>query len=159
MSLRRALPRRQLVVKHQGCNHPCSWALLRLSFVRRHRRVPYERALAARGATVGWMSASGNLGFGTGRPFLRRITMMEDKLEAGRHPFDVAAFRGGLDVELRTMVTFFVGENGTGKSTLLEAVAACCGFNPEDGGPDHQFQTRPEPPTWRVPCALRGRAR
>ena len=30
-------------------------------------------------------------------------------------------------------VTFFVGENGTGKSTLLEAIAVACGFNAEGG--------------------------
>ena len=30
-------------------------------------------------------------------------------------------------------VTFFVGENGTGKSTLLEAIATAYGFNPEGG--------------------------
>ncbi len=33
-------------------------------------------------------------------------------------------------------VTFFVGENGTGKSTLLEAIAAAWGFNPEGGHPE-----------------------
>mgnify|MGYP002540252779 CR=1 FL=1 len=30
-------------------------------------------------------------------------------------------------------VTFFVGENGTGKSTLLEAIAVAFGFNAEGG--------------------------
>jgi predicted ATPase len=30
-------------------------------------------------------------------------------------------------------VTYFVGENGTGKSTLLEAIAVSLGFNPEGG--------------------------
>lgn len=30
-------------------------------------------------------------------------------------------------------VTFFVGENGTGKSTLLEAIAVAYGFNAEGG--------------------------
>ncbi len=38
---------------------------------------------------------------------------------------------GGL---IRTKpVTFFVGENGIGKSTVLEAVTAAAGFNPEGG--------------------------
>ncbi len=38
-------------------------------------------------------------------------------------------------------VTFFVGENGTGKSTLLEAIALCCGFNPEGGSKHFRFST------------------
>ncbi len=39
-------------------------------------------------------------------------------------------------------VTFFVGENGTGKSTLLEAIAVACGFNPEGGSKNFTFSTR-----------------
>lgn len=39
-------------------------------------------------------------------------------------------------------VTFLVGENGTGKSTLLEAVAVACGFNPEGGTRNFSFSTR-----------------
>ncbi|MBE6902477.1 MAG: ABC transporter ATP-binding protein [Ruminococcaceae bacterium] len=38
-------------------------------------------------------------------------------------------------------VTFFVGENGTGKSTLLEAIAVGCGFNPEGGTRNFSFST------------------
>lgn len=38
-------------------------------------------------------------------------------------------------------VTFFVGENGTGKSTLLEAIATCWGFNPEGGTVNFSFAT------------------
>ena len=38
-------------------------------------------------------------------------------------------------------VTFFVGENGTGKSTLLEAIAIAMGFNPEGGSRDFSFST------------------
>lgn len=34
-------------------------------------------------------------------------------------------------------MTFLVGENDSGKSTLLEAIAECCGFNPEGGSRDH----------------------
>lgn len=38
-------------------------------------------------------------------------------------------------------VTFFVGENGTGKSTLLEAIASSYGFNPEGGSRNFAFAT------------------
>ena len=39
-------------------------------------------------------------------------------------------------------VTFLVGENGTGKSTLLEGIAVACGFNPEGGTRNFNFSTR-----------------
>src|SRR5438552_19213803 len=73
-------------------------------------------------------------------PFLRRITIMPEKADPTRHPFNVEAL-SGLDLEFSSSVTFFVGENGSGKSTLLEAVAQCCGFNVQGGGRDHQAQT------------------
>lgn len=38
-------------------------------------------------------------------------------------------------------VTFFVGENGTGKSTLLEAIAVAAGFNAEGGTRNFHFST------------------
>lgn len=39
-------------------------------------------------------------------------------------------------------VTFFVGENGTGKSTLIEAIAVACGFNAEGGSKNFNFATK-----------------
>ena len=38
-------------------------------------------------------------------------------------------------------VTLLVGENGTGKSTLIEAIAVACGFNPEGGTKNFRFST------------------
>ena len=38
-------------------------------------------------------------------------------------------------------VTFFIGENGTGKSTLLEAIAVAYGFNAEGGTKNFSFST------------------
>lgn len=47
--------------------------------------------------------------------------------------------RGGL--KFKSPVTFFVGENGIGKSTLIEAIAVACGFNPEGGTKNFNFNT------------------
>ena len=38
-------------------------------------------------------------------------------------------------------IAFLVGENGTGKSTLLEALAVAYGFNPEGGTKNYSFST------------------
>ena len=36
-------------------------------------------------------------------------------------------------ISLTKPITFFIGENGIGKSTLIEAIAVAAGFNPEGG--------------------------
>lgn len=45
-------------------------------------------------------------------------------------------------ISFKNNVTFFVGENGTGKSTLIEAIAVAFGFNPEGGSKNFKFSTR-----------------
>lgn len=44
-------------------------------------------------------------------------------------------------LEIKNPVTYFVGENGVGKSTLLEALAICCGLNAEGGSSNFNFST------------------
>ncbi|MCD7784379.1 MAG: AAA family ATPase [Oscillospiraceae bacterium] len=44
-------------------------------------------------------------------------------------------------LEFSSPITCFVGENGTGKSTLLEAMAISFGFNPEGGTENYLFST------------------
>lgn len=46
------------------------------------------------------------------------------------------------ELKLGNPVTMFVGENGTGKSTLLEAIAICAGFNAEGGSRNFNFSTK-----------------
>lgn len=48
--------------------------------------------------------------------------------------------RDGLD--LSPFVTFVVGENGSGKSTIVEAVAAAYGLSPEGGSAQGHHSTR-----------------
>jgi predicted ATPase len=81
----------------------------------------------------------------TSAPFLRRITLLPEKADPTRYPFNVPAFRDGLDLEVKSRVTFFVGENGSGKSTLLEALARCSGFNVQGGGRDQAAQAEDHP--------------
>jgi len=46
------------------------------------------------------------------------------------------------ELKLSSNITFFVGENGTGKSTLLEAIAVAYGFNAEGGTINFTFSTK-----------------
>ena len=47
--------------------------------------------------------------------------------------------RGSLGFHKK--VTFIVGENGIGKSTLIEGLAVAMGFNPEGGTVNFNFST------------------
>ncbi len=54
----------------------------------------------------------------------------------------VKFLESGGKLNFDSPVTFIVGENGTGKSTLLEAVAVALGFNAEGGSRDFSFSTK-----------------
>ncbi len=74
-----------------------------------------------------------------GSPFLTRVSLREDRVQPGVHPFSLPIVANGLSLEFKTPVTFLVGENGSGKSTLLEALAWSTGFGMHGGSRDHQF--------------------
>ncbi len=56
------------------------------------------------------------------------------------YPWDLPAVRG-LPLELDPAITVLVGENGSGNSTLVEAIAATAGLNPEGGSWQVEFST------------------
>ena len=77
------------------------------------------------------------------RPYLREISLKRDKIsDPARYPFCIPAIRCLEKIEFAADVTFLVGENGTGKSTLLEAMAVALGFNAEGGSKNFRFETR-----------------
>lgn len=68
------------------------------------------------------------------RPYLQRALLRDDvPIDFDRHPFDIPAVRAVGEIEFHPNVTFFVGENGSGKSTVLEAIAVALGYRPEGG--------------------------
>src|SRR5213596_3558607 len=77
----------------------------------------------------------------TGAPFLHRGQSLSDRFDPTRYPSNLRAFSQVIDLAFRSTVTLFLGEYGRGKSTLLEALAECCGFNPEGGNRDHHRAT------------------
>ncbi|MGW6130953.1 AAA family ATPase [Cellulomonas sp. NPDC055163] len=78
------------------------------------------------------------------RPVRRVQRHPRAEVESDRWPYTVPAvaqlLREGLDVP--PGVTFLVGENGAGKSTVVEAVAAAAGLNAEGGSPNARHATR-----------------
>jgi predicted ATPase len=77
------------------------------------------------------------------RPFLLDVTLLREKVPSwDDYPFNLPVVRNLETLSLHPNVTFIIGENGTGKSTLLEAVAAGMGFNPEGGSRNFRFSTR-----------------
>jgi len=59
------------------------------------------------------------------------------------YPFNIPAIASFRSFDITSPVCFFVGENGTGKSTLLEAIAAHYGFGREGGNRNFVFETTP----------------
>jgi predicted ATPase len=75
--------------------------------------------------------------------FVRSIALRRDKVASfDEYPFCLPAVRKLTQIELHPKVTFFVGENGSGKSTVLEAIAVSLGFNAEGGSKNFNFGTR-----------------
>ncbi|MGX5841364.1 AAA family ATPase [Mesorhizobium sp. ArgA1] len=69
-------------------------------------------------------------------PYLKRILLDPAKVEDWeKYPWNLPLFRGGeFELEFTTPITIIVGENGTGKSTLLEAIGALAGYDEAGGG-------------------------
>jgi predicted ATPase len=59
--------------------------------------------------------------------YLQSVRVKARERPGGGYPFDLPLVRDLDEVVFPAPVTFFVGENGSGKSTILEAVAAAVG--------------------------------
>ncbi|HPD01262.1 MAG TPA: AAA family ATPase [Acetivibrio sp.] len=75
--------------------------------------------------------------------YIRNIELNRQKVDSfNRYPFNLPSIRTLTKLEFHPCVTYIVGENGSGKSTVLEAIAVATGFNPEGGTRNNNFSTR-----------------
>ena len=73
-------------------------------------------------------------------PYLKRVWLDDDSVpDRADYPFCLPLFRDpGFELAFDRPVTIIVGENGTGKSTLLEGIAVLAGFDEAGGGPGYR---------------------
>lgn len=64
------------------------------------------------------------------------------KNDTDEYPYNIPIIKNFSELLFDSPVTFFVGENGTGKSTLIESIAIEYGLNPEGGSNNFRFQTK-----------------
>lgn len=73
--------------------------------------------------------------------FIKKVIINWDQIPEDSYLRSIQALQHVNEIILEKPVTFFAGENGTGKSTLLEAIAVAFGFNPEGGSINYSFST------------------
>ena len=65
--------------------------------------------------------------------YIEKVINDRPEAERSEYPYSIPVIKELYELEFRKSVTFITGENGTGKSTLIEAIAISAGFNPEGG--------------------------
>ena len=74
---------------------------------------------------------------------LRRISLAREKVEDfSKYPFNIEIVKNFEELKFTSPVTFFVGENGIGKSTFIEAIAVALGLPAEGGTQNFRYKTK-----------------
>jgi predicted ATPase len=81
----------------------------------------------------------------TAKPYLQTASIRPDAdIDFNAYPHNIPAVREMGKIEFHADVTFLVGENGAGKSTVLEAIALALGYGPEGGTLNFRLETTGE---------------
>src|SRR5262249_17884109 len=68
-------------------------------------------------------------------PYLKRVWLDPSRVtDPAAYPFCLPFLQQGFELDFEHAITIIVGENGTGKSTLLEGIAALAGYDEAGGG-------------------------
>ena len=71
--------------------------------------------------------------------FINRIKLNKENIDNSKYPFNIKCLKDFDELIIDNPVTLFYGENGVGKSTLVEAIAIALGLNPEGGSNNMTF--------------------
>ena len=73
---------------------------------------------------------------------VKNIRLEREKIESfNKYPFNIDLVKDFEELEFDSPVTFFVGENGVGKSTFIEAIAVSLGLPAEGGTENLRYKT------------------
>lgn len=74
---------------------------------------------------------------------IKRITLDRDRIENfNKYPFNIELIKNFDSLTFKSQVTFFVGENGVGKSTIIEGFACALGLPAEGGTENFRYNTK-----------------
>lgn len=74
--------------------------------------------------------------------YIKTVQLDVPKNVTTDYPFNIPSLQHFKKIDIHPKVTYLIGENGMGKSTLLEAIAINLGFNAEGGSKNFNFETR-----------------
>lgn len=75
--------------------------------------------------------------------FVKNVALLRDEVESfKKYPFNIDVVKNFKELKFNSQVTFFIGENGTGKSTLIEAIAVALGMPAEGGTNNFMYETK-----------------
>jgi predicted ATPase len=85
--------------------------------------------------------------------YIRTVSLALDRYPTREHyPFCLKVFQQPVALPFRAPVTFFIGENGCGKTTLLQALAIRCGV--QIWRETERRRVKPNPFAEKFPAAL-----
>jgi predicted ATPase len=74
-------------------------------------------------------------------PYLKRIVRAPEH-NSSTYPLNIELLQNGIDISFTNPVTIICGENGSGKSTILELIAAHCGYSMHGGSKNHNLNEK-----------------
>ena len=74
--------------------------------------------------------------------YMKRVSLKNENISSfDLFPLNLPVIQHFTELNFHPNITYIIGENGMGKSTLLEAIAVCLGFNPEGGSLNFNFSS------------------